>query len=170
MRVFLTQLRLPAMISAFLLLPFAILEVINGQGGVANLPFPLFATLWLLAFIFFLGGLWAFIRPINTFFALVSVLGLILVFYGAFEIVRAVSTRALNPYWWIGLLTGILLILLAFWVSGSDRVYALQQRTYLILFWVGFMALFKGITQIVMAFGVRHVGELADTGLDPATT
>ena len=119
---------------------------------------------YVISFIFFLGGLWAFIRPIDTFFALVSVLGLILIFYGAFEIVRAVGTRELNPYWWIGLLTGILLILLAFWVSGSDRVYALQQRTYLILFWVGFFAIFRGITQIVLAFGVRHAGKLAEAG------
>jgi uncharacterized membrane protein HdeD (DUF308 family) len=124
---------------------------------------------YIMAFIFFLGGLWALIRPINTFFALASVLGLILVFYGAFEIVRAVSTRELNPYWWIGLLTGILLILLAFWISGSDRVYALQQRSFLILFWVGFMALFRGITEIVMAFGVRHAGKLAE-GVPGATT
>jgi uncharacterized membrane protein HdeD (DUF308 family) len=71
-----------------------------------------------------------------------------------------------NPYWWIGLLTGILLLLLAFWVSGSDRVYALAQRSYLILFWVGFMALFKGITQVVMAFGIRHAGKVAS---DPLT-
>jgi uncharacterized membrane protein HdeD (DUF308 family) len=71
-----------------------------------------------------------------------------------------------NPYWWIGLVTGILLLLLAFWVSGSDRVYALAQRAYLILFWVGFMALFKGITQIVMAFGIRHAGNVAS---DPMT-
>ena len=62
----------------------------------------------------------------------------------------------------VGLITGILLILLAFWVSGSDRVYALAQRAYLILFWVGFLALFKGITQIMMAFGIRHAGRTAD--------
>jgi hypothetical protein len=48
--------------------------------------------------------------------------------------------------------------LLAFWVSGSDRVYALAQRTFLILFWVGLMALFRGFTQIMLAFGVRHAG------------
>jgi uncharacterized membrane protein HdeD (DUF308 family) len=117
---------------------------------------------YLMAFIFFLGGLWGLIEPVNTFFALASVLGLILVFYGAFEIARAVSTRATNPYWWIGLITGVLLLLLAFWVSGSDRVYALAQRTYLILFWVGFFALFKGIMQIVLAFGVRHAGKEVD--------
>jgi hypothetical protein len=75
-----------------------------------------------------------FIRPVNTFFALASVLGLILIFYGAFEIIQAIASRAVNPYWWLKLILGILLVLLAFWVSGSDRVYALAQRTYLILF------------------------------------
>ena len=57
-------------------------------------------------------------------------------------------SRAVNPYWWVGLVIGILLVLLAFWVSGSDRVYALAQRSYLILFWVGFLALFRGFSQI----------------------
>jgi uncharacterized membrane protein HdeD (DUF308 family) len=114
-----------------------------------------------MAFIFLLGGLWGLITPVDTFFALASVLGLILILYGVFEIVRALGSRAANPYWWIGLITGILLILLAFWVSGSDRVYALAQRTYLILFWVGFFALFKGIMQITLAFGIRRAGREA---------
>jgi uncharacterized membrane protein HdeD (DUF308 family) len=121
---------------------------------------------YVMALIFFIGGLWSLVRPVDSFFALASVLGLILIFYGTFEIARAFSSRDVNPYWWIGLLTGILLLLLAFWVSGSDRVYALAQRSYLILFWVGFMALFKGITQIVMAFGIRHAGKVAS---DPLT-
>jgi uncharacterized membrane protein HdeD (DUF308 family) len=73
-----------------------------------------------IAFLFLLAGLWAFIRPINTFFALASVLGLILLFYGAFEIVRAVASRGETPYWWVGLVGGILLLLLALWVSTSD--------------------------------------------------
>jgi uncharacterized membrane protein HdeD (DUF308 family) len=89
---------------------------------------------------------------------LVAVLGLILIFYGGFEIVQAVTSRAVNPYWWLSLIAGILLVLLAFWVSGSDRVYALAQRTYLILFWVGFFALFRGFNQIMLAFSVRHAG------------
>jgi uncharacterized membrane protein HdeD (DUF308 family) len=118
---------------------------------------------YIMAFIFLLGGLWGFIRPVNTFFALASVLGLILIFYGTFEIFVAFASRQ-NPYWWVGLVTGILLILLAFWVSGSDRVYALAQRTFLILFWVGFFALFKGISQIMLAFGIRHAGKVATSG------
>jgi uncharacterized membrane protein HdeD (DUF308 family) len=111
---------------------------------------------YILSAIFLLGGLWGFIRPVDTFFALASVLGLILILYGTFDIVRAIASRALNPYWWLSLITGILLILLAFWVSGSDRVYALAQRTALILFWVGFFALFRGFSQIFFAFAIHH--------------
>jgi uncharacterized membrane protein HdeD (DUF308 family) len=118
-----------------------------------------------MAVIFLLGGLYGFVRPVNTFFALASVLGLILVFYGAFEIVQGVATRAVNPYWWVNLVTGVLLVLLAFWVSGSDRVYALAQRSYLILFWVGFLALFRGFSQIFLAFTVRHAGHDAAAAL-----
>jgi uncharacterized membrane protein HdeD (DUF308 family) len=113
---------------------------------------------YIMAVIFLLAGLWAFIRPIDTFFALVSVLGLVLLFYGAFEIVRGIASRDENPYWWLGLVTGVLLILLAFWVSGSDRVYNLQARTFLILFWVGLMALIRGISAIVLAFSMRSAG------------
>ena len=113
---------------------------------------------YIIAVIFLLGGLWAFIRPINTFFALASVLGLILVLQGAFEIVRGVSSRAENPYWWLNLVSGVLLVLLAFWVSASDRVFELQARTYLILFWVGLMALIRGVTSIVLAFMIRNAG------------
>jgi hypothetical protein len=123
---------------------------------------------YVMSFIFFLGGLWGFIRPVNTFFALASVLGLILVLYGTFEIARAVAMRPVNPYWWIGVVSGGLLIMLSFWVSGSDRVYALEARTYLILFWVGFMALFRGFTLLMLAFGIRHAGEVAGGATEKA--
>jgi uncharacterized membrane protein HdeD (DUF308 family) len=113
---------------------------------------------YIIAGILLLGGLWAFIRPVNTFFALVSVLGLVLLLQGTFEIVQGVASRGENPLWWLGLVAGILLILLAFWVSGSDRVFNLQARTYLVLFWVGLMALIRGITTIVLAFTIRNAG------------
>jgi uncharacterized membrane protein HdeD (DUF308 family) len=122
---------------------------------------------YIMAVIFILGALWGFVRPVNTFFALASVLGLILIFYGTFDIIQAVASRPVNPYWWLQLITGILLVLLAFWVSGSDRVFALAQRTYLILFWVGFLALFRGFSQIILAFTVRHAGREA-AAIDPA--
>jgi uncharacterized membrane protein HdeD (DUF308 family) len=118
--------------------------------------------------IFLLGGLWAFIRPVNTFFALASVLGLILLFYGTFEIVRGVAMREEDRYWWVGLATGILLILLAFWVSSSDREFNLANRTFLILFWVGFWALIHGFTQIMLAFSVRRVHRDLEAETAPA--
>jgi uncharacterized membrane protein HdeD (DUF308 family) len=144
-----------------------LLAALNEVGVAAMAPGGWKVWHYIMAGIFFLGALWGFIRPVNTFFALASVLGLILVFYGAFEVVQGLASRAVNPYWWVNLITGILLVLLAFWVSGSDRVYALAQRTALILFWVGFFALFRGFTQIMLAFGVRHAGEEA-AALDPA--
>jgi len=141
---------------------------INEAGFAALVPGGWKVWHYVMAVIFFLGALWGFIEPVQTFFALASVLGLILFLYGTFEIVRAVGWRSTSPYWWIGLVAGILLILLAFWVSGSDRVYSLARRTYLILFWVGFMAIFRGITEIMMAFGIRHAGRLAEADGPPA--
>jgi uncharacterized membrane protein HdeD (DUF308 family) len=122
---------------------------------------------WIMAGIFFLAALWGFVEPVDTFFALASVLGLILIVYGSFEIVLAISSHGVNPYWWLNLIVGVLLILLAFWVSGSDRVYALAQRAYLLLFWVGLFAMFKGFSQIFLAFSIRHAGKEA-AGVVPA--
>jgi len=119
---------------------------------------------YLMSFVFFLAGIWSLISPIDSFFALASVLGLILFFYGTFEVSRAIAWHGVNPYWWIGLISGVLLILLAFWVSGSDRAYALAQRSYLILFWVGFMAVVRGINLLTVAFGIRRLGKTVGSG------
>jgi uncharacterized membrane protein HdeD (DUF308 family) len=96
-----------------------LLAGINEVGMAAVVPGGWKVWHYILAVLFILAGLWGFIRPVNTFFALASVLGLILIFYGAFEIIQAIASRAVNPYWWLGLILGILLVLLAFWVSGS---------------------------------------------------
>ena len=95
--------------------------------------------------------------------ALASVLGLLLLIQGAFEITRAIVSKPENDLWWLSLISGILLILLAFWVSSSDRVFNLAGRAALILFWVGFMAIFRGFSLIAMAFAVRHAGKRVAT-------
>jgi uncharacterized membrane protein HdeD (DUF308 family) len=127
---------------------FALASLVTGGWKVLH---------YVMGALFLLAGIWAFVRPVNTFFALASVLGLILIFYGTFEIARAVSSRDENPYWWIGLVSGILLLLLAFWVSSSDREFNLGARSVLILLWVGFMALFRGISEIMQAFALRRL-------------
>ena len=49
-------------------------------------------------------------------------------------------------------------LMLGFW--ASQQYY--PARAALILIWVGFFALFRGITEIVMAFQVRGVGKRID--------
>jgi uncharacterized membrane protein HdeD (DUF308 family) len=105
-----------------------------------------------LGVLFVLGSLWGFFRPINTAFALASVLGFLLVLMGTMHIVGSVLSKELNPLWWLGLTVGILEILLAMWVS--QQYY--DARIALILIWVGFMSIFRGISELVMAFELRH--------------
>jgi uncharacterized membrane protein HdeD (DUF308 family) len=106
---------------------------------------------WLLAVIFALGALWAFIRPEDAFWALASVLGFLLVFKGTIDVAEAVATKPFNDYWWLGLTVGILEILLAFWVS--QQFY--PARASLLILWVGFAALFRGMGEIAIAFRLR---------------
>lgn len=108
-----------------------------------------------MAVIFVFGAGWSFVNPIESFFALASVLGFVLLFMGTFEIMRSVASRGENPLWGLGLAVGILEILLAIWVS--QRYF--PARAELMLLWVGFMSIFRGVGQIVLAFGVRKAGK-----------
>ena len=101
--------------------------------------------------IFAFGAGWSFARPYNAFWTLASILGLLLIFRGTLDIITSVDARAVNGVWWLGLLAGILEILLGFWASGQY----LAVRGALLLVWVGLFALFRGISEIVIAFEVR---------------
>src|SRR4029450_11381839 len=92
-----------------------LLAAINEVGVAALSPGGWKVWHYLLAALFFLGGLYGFVRPVDTFFALASVLGLILVFYGSLEIVQGVASRAVDPYWWLQLGIVVLLVLVACW-------------------------------------------------------
>jgi uncharacterized membrane protein HdeD (DUF308 family) len=101
--------------------------------------------------LFAVGAIWAFARPFNAFWALASVLGLLLIFKGTLDIITAVETRDVNSSWWLGLVAGILELILGFWASQQ----AFPARGALLLLWVGFFALFRGISEIVIAFELR---------------
>jgi uncharacterized membrane protein HdeD (DUF308 family) len=105
----------------------------------------------LLGIFFVIGAIWAFARPFNAFWALASVLGLLLIFKGTLDIIAAVMTKDVNTSWWLGLVTGILELILGFWASQQ----AFPARGALLLLWVGFFALFRGISEIVISFEVR---------------
>lgn len=105
----------------------------------------------LLGIVFVIGAIWAFVHPIGAFYELASILGFLLLLKGTLDITTAVMTKAENELWWLGLTVGILELILAFW--ASQQYFA--PRAILILIWVGFMAMFRGITEIVLAFQLR---------------
>jgi uncharacterized membrane protein HdeD (DUF308 family) len=101
--------------------------------------------------LFAVGAGWSFASPYNAFWALASVLGLLLIFKGTLDIITAVVTKDVNSSWWLGLVIGILELVLGFWASQQ----LFPARGALLLLWVGFFALFRGISEIVIAFEVR---------------
>ena len=78
-------------------------------------------------------------------------LGLLLILRGTFDLISAVATKDINSAWWLGMLVGILEIFLGFWASQQR----LPVQGALLLVWVGFFALFRGISEIVVAFQLR---------------
>ena len=94
---------------------------------------------------------WSFARPYDAFWTLASILGLLLIFRGTLDIITSVDARGINSAWWLGMVAGILEILLGFWASQQY----LSVKGALLLVWVGFFALFRGISEIVIAFEVR---------------
>jgi uncharacterized membrane protein HdeD (DUF308 family) len=111
----------------------------------------------ILGVLFILAAIWCFVQPQEAFWALASVLGFLLLMLGTFEIIIAVSTKDVNPLWWLGLIAGILFLVLAFWASQQ----LVTAKASLLIFYVGLMAMFRGISQIVFAFGLRSAGKNA---------
>jgi uncharacterized membrane protein HdeD (DUF308 family) len=140
------------------LLGFAFVMAAINEGALGALMHGGWAILhYALAGIFLLGALWAFIHPVNSFFALASVLGLLLFLQGIFTLTRGLALRDESPYWWLDVTSGGLLIVLALWISTSDRVWNLANRAFFILVWVGFMAIFRGVSDVALAFSLRRL-------------
>jgi len=110
-----------------------------------------------LAILFVIGGFTAFFKPYNAFWALAALLGFLLVLKGSLDIIVSAMTKDVNEFWWLGLVTGILELLLGFWASQQF----FPARATLILIWVGFAALFRGIGEIAMAFQIRRLHKVA---------
>ena len=70
------------------------------------------------------------------------------------ELILCEYERAFNDLWWLGLVSAILMIGLAFWVSGEFFL----GRAFTLLVFAGIWALMKGITDIVRAFQIRQLG------------
>jgi uncharacterized membrane protein HdeD (DUF308 family) len=105
----------------------------------------------LMAILFLFAACWSFASPFGAFWALAAIFGLLLIFRGSLDLLTSISSREINPAWWLGLSAGVLEILLGFWVSQQE----FPARALLLVLWIGFFALFRGFSDVLLAFEVR---------------
>ena len=70
---------------------------------------------------------------------------------GGFVLITSIESRVINGAWWLGMLAGIAEVFVGFWASQQ----ALPARGVLLIIWVGLLALFRGFTEIVLAFELK---------------
>ena len=98
------------------------------------------------------SGIVALLHPQATFAGFADILGFVFLMIGILGTVQTFAERVFNDLWWLGLISGILMVGLAFWVSGQ---FFLTRAATLLVF-AGIWAMVKGITDIVRAFQLRQ--------------
>ena len=93
------------------------------------------------------------VAPYIEIASMADMLGFLFLLVGIWWMVRAFLERALNPTWWLGLISGILMTAIAFWTAGQFFI----TKAYVLLVFAGIWALMHGITDIVRAFGLRSL-------------
>ena len=105
--------------------------------------------------LFLVSAIVCFANPEDTFAGIADILGFLFLIVGVWWMIRAFLERAINPLWWLGLISGILMTALAFWTSGQFFIH----KAYVLLVLAGIWALMQGITTMVRAFQIRAVRE-----------
>lgn len=122
---------------------------------------------WVLIFfgaLLVIAGIIALISPENTFAGIADILGFLFLIVGIFWIVQAFGERGMNELWWFGLISGIALIVLAFWTGGQFFIH----KAYVLLVFAGIWALFHGVNDIFRAFQIRALGKAMEELPPPA--
>jgi uncharacterized membrane protein HdeD (DUF308 family) len=115
-------------------------------------------VLFLFGLLMLVAGVIALISPENTFAAIADILGFLFLIIGIFWVIQAFGEREVNQLWWFGLISGIAMIVLAFWTSGQFFIH----RAYVLLVFAGIWALFAGVNDIFRAFLIRDLGKLTE--------
>jgi uncharacterized membrane protein HdeD (DUF308 family) len=102
--------------------------------------------------LFVVCGVICFVRPENTFAGMADILGFLFATVGIWWTLSAFLQRDTNDAWWVGLLSGIAMIVVAFWTSGQFFI----EKAYTLLVFAGIWALMQGVRDIVLAFHVRR--------------
>ncbi len=116
-------------------------------GGWAKWLFGIFGVLFVGASVV------SFISPEDTFAALADTLGFLFLIIGVFWIIEAFAGRDANELWWLGLVSGILMVTLAFYTSGQFFI----EKAYTLLIFAGIWALMQGVKDIVLAFQLKKL-------------
>jgi uncharacterized membrane protein HdeD (DUF308 family) len=110
--------------------------------------------LWaIFAALFLISGGICFINPKNTFAGMADILGFLFLTVGVWWMIRAFLEKAVNPLWWMSLIGGTLMVILAFWTSGQFFI----EKAYVLLVFAGVWALMQGVTDIFRAFALRSI-------------
>ena len=123
--------------------------------ALARFDVPMRVAWALFGGIFVVSAVVCFVNPTDTFAGLADVLGFLFLLVGVWWMIRAFLERAVNPLWWLGLISGILMTALAFWTEGQFFI----GKAYVLLVFAGIWALMQGVTTIARAFAVRAVRE-----------
>jgi uncharacterized membrane protein HdeD (DUF308 family) len=110
----------------------------------------------ILALVYLVAGVVAFIHPGDTFLALAAVFSFFLIFAGTFDLIQAISMRNEISVWWLQLIGGIVEIVLGFWAAGYYG-----RSAVLLVAWVAAFAIIRGVRDIVFAFRVRELQHTA---------
>ena len=112
--------------------------------------------LWIVFGVLFIAaGIIALIHPEDTFAALADILGFLFLLVGVYWIMEAFLERTVNELWWLGLLSGVLMVILGFWTGGQFFI----TKAYTLLVFAGMWALMHGVTDIIRAFQIHKVHE-----------
>ena len=115
---------------------------------------PTLKWIWyLFGLLFIVAGVIALFNPEDTFAGIADILGFLFLLVGVFWTIQAFVEREVNELWWLGLISGILMIMLAFWTGGQFFI----DKAYLLLVFAGIWALLHGVTDIVKAFQIRKL-------------
>jgi uncharacterized membrane protein HdeD (DUF308 family) len=106
----------------------------------------------LLALVFVVAGIVAFVHPGDTFEALAAVFSFFLIFAGTFDIIISISIRREIEVWWLQLIGGIVELALGFWAAGFYG-----RSAVLLIAWVAAIAIIRGVRDIVLAFRIREL-------------
>ena len=113
---------------------------------------------WVLFGVFFLvGGVWAILNPIGTAASLAQSLGILFGLIGVFWTIEAFAAKAVNPVWWLTLVSGLLMIGIGVWVAGQGFL----ERAITLLVFAGVWAIMHGVGDFIRAFELKRVGTLA---------